>query len=174
MPAPRGLARLWSHLSWGAQRARRAFPDELLQRVGQAVADGERRHSAEIRVAIEAALPWHRVLRKLSSRERAVEVFSELRVWDTEGNNGVLLYLLLADHAIELVVDRAALAALGAPALDAVCQALGDALRQGRTDEGLLAAVGELNRLLAEVFPPLAAEAQVNELPDRPVRIGGR
>ncbi|MFP5407016.1 MAG: TPM domain-containing protein, partial [Gammaproteobacteria bacterium] len=106
-----GLARIWAHLSHDSRVAQRVFPDAALHRIELAVAGGERRHSAEVRVAIEASVPWHRTLRGLTPRERALEVFSELRVWDTEANNGVLLYLLLADHAIEVIADRAAVAA---------------------------------------------------------------
>src|SRR5690606_24998795 len=109
MVMKRGLARIWAHLACDARDVRRLFPDESLRRIEQAVSEGERGHSAEIRIAIEASLPWHRAARGVTPHDRALEVFSELRVWDTEGNNGVLVYLLVADHAIEIVADRAAL-----------------------------------------------------------------
>ena len=164
----RGLARLWAHLACDARDARRLFPDESLRRIEQAVTEGERNHTAEIRIAIEASLPWQRVARGVEPRERALEVFSELRVWDTEANNGVLLYLLVADHAIEIVADRAALAALGAPELQRTCDSLGDGLRAGRHEQALLEALARLDRDLAEAFPLLSPEADENELPNRP------
>lgn len=163
-----GLARLWAHLACDARTARRQFPDAMLDRIEQAVSDGERLHGAELRIAIEASLPWRRVLGGLAPRERAVEAFSELRVWDTEANNGVLLYLLLADHAIELVADRAASAALGPATMQQVCEILREAFRDGRREQGLLQAIALLNGRLAEAFPPGAPEADVNELPNRP------
>ena len=163
-----GLARIWAHLACDARDARRLFPDESLRRIEQAVAEGERGHSAEIRIAIEASLPLSRVARGASPRERALEVFSELRVWDTEANNGVLVYLLVADHAIEIVADRAALAALGAPGLQGICDRLGESLRAGRHEQGLLEATECLNRDLAEAFPLVSPESDENELPNRP------
>lgn len=164
----RGLARIWAHLACDARDVRRLFSDESLRRIEQAVSEGERGHSAEIRIAIEASLPWHRAARGVEPRERALEVFSELRVWDTEGNNGVLVYLLVADHAIEIVADRAALAALGAPELQQVCDRLGQELRAGRCEQGLLDAIARLNQDLAEAFPLVSPETDENELPNRP------
>ncbi|MCM5570201.1 TPM domain-containing protein [Burkholderiaceae bacterium FT117] len=163
-----GLSRVWAHLACDSRAVRRLFPDDALRRIEQAVADGERGHAAEIRIAIEASLPWHRVARGTLPRERALEVFSELRVWDTEANNGLLLYLLVADHAIEIVADRSAAAALGPAAMRQVCERLGEALRAGGPEQGLLDAIGALNGMLAEAFPLLSPEADSNELPNRP------
>lgn len=163
------LPRLWAHLACDARQVRRAFPDDSLRRIEQAVADGERRHSAEIRIAIEASLPWHRVLKGRAPRERALQVFADLGVWDTEANNGVLLYLLMADHAIEIVADRAAAATLGAAELQRICTAMGQALRAGDHEQALLTAVATLHDKLAEAFPLLSPEGDRNELSDRPV-----
>lgn len=178
MPAGGRFSRLCAHLVCGASAVRRSFPDALLERIELAVAEGERAHTAELRIAIEASLPWQRVLWGLTPAERAREHFVELGVWDTEGNNGLLLYLLVADQAIEIVADRAAHAALGQPALDRICDRLGTGLRQagGKPGTGasvevaLLDAVAELNAALAEAFPAQDAAA-VNELPDRPLRL---
>ena len=144
------------------------FPDDSLRRIEQAVADGERRHSAEIRIAIEASLSWHRLIKGLAPRERALQVFADLGVWDTEANNGVLLYLLMADHAIEVVADRAAAATLGAAELQRICNDLSQALRAGDHEGALLAAVATLHDDLAEAFPLLSPEGDRNELPDPP------
>ena len=164
----RGLARIWAHLACDARHVRRAFPDDSLRRIEQAVADGERRHSAEIRIAIEASLSWHRLIKGLAPRERALQVFADLGVWDTEANNGVLLYLLMADHAIEVVADRAAAATLGAAELQRICNDLSQALRAGDHEGALLAAVATLHDDLAEAFPLLSPEGDRNELPDPP------
>ncbi len=163
-----GLARIWAHLSHDSRRARRVFPDAVLQRIEQAVAEGERCHGAEVRVAIEASIPWHRTMKRLSPRERALEVFSELRVWDTEANNGVLLYLLLADHAIEVVADRAAAAALGSDTMQQVCELIRDAACNGRHEDGVLAALELLNDRLAVAFPLHEDHADTDELANRP------
>eukprot|EP01034_Spumella_vulgaris_P014511 gene14511-18528_t len=85
---------------------RRAIPRDLLERLRQRVAASEKRHSGEIRIYVEAGLPTSYLLRNATARERAVAMFGKLRVWDTEHNNGVLVYLLLAEHAIEIVADR--------------------------------------------------------------------
>src|SRR5690606_9321536 len=130
--------------------------------------EGERGHSAEIRIAIEASLPWHRVARRVEPRERALEVFSELRVWDTEGNNGVLVYLLVADHAIEIMADRAALPAPGAPELQQACDRLYEELHAGGGGQGRLNAIARPNPDLAEALPLQSPETAQNELPNRP------
>ncbi len=161
---------VWSrccrHLVHDARTVRRRFPDELMSRIEQAVSDGERRHSAEIRIAIEASLPLRDLLRGRSTRQRALEVFAQLGVWDTEANNGVLLYLLLADHAVEIVADRAAHGAIDASVWREVCDTVAAACRDGRFEEGLLSGVVALNVSLAEAFP--AREGDRDELPNRP------
>jgi uncharacterized membrane protein len=163
-----GMARLWAHIKHDERDARRLFPDAALERVERAVEEGERRHGAELRVAIEASLPLHRVLRGLAPRERAIEVFGELRVWDTEANNGVLLYVLLADHAIELVADRAAAKVLGQPVMERICATMHDAFKRGHYEHGVLAAVASLHERLVEAFPPSPQVLDEDELPNRP------
>ena len=163
----RGLARIWAHLACDARDVRRLVPDESLRRIEQAVSEGERGHSAEIRIAIEASLPWHRVARRVEPRERALEVFSELRVWDTEGNNGVLIYVLMADRDVEIVADRAIAARVPQPEWDAVCREMEDHFRAGRFAEGSEAGVAGIGRLLAGHFPGGAGDR--DEQPDRAV-----
>ena len=84
----------------------RAFPPSAMAAIEEAIAKSEREHSGELRFAVEPALDTSALLAGQSGRERALEVFSQLRVWDTEENNGVLIYLLLADRDIEIVADR--------------------------------------------------------------------
>jgi len=130
----------------------------------------ERRHSGEIRICVEASLPLAYLWRDASARERAIALFGKLRVWDTEHNNGVLVYLLLAERAIEIVADRG----LGRHVSDAQWRAVVDALRvdlqAGRFEAGLARAVDAVDALLAREFALPAGAANPNELPDRPVR----
>ena len=100
------LARIWRHRWIDDADLRRALPPDLLERLGQRVAASERRHSGEVRICVEAGLPLSYLWRDAPARERAIMMFGKLRVWDTENNNGVLIYLLLAEHAIEIVADR--------------------------------------------------------------------
>ncbi len=171
----RGLARIWAHLVCDARSVRRSFPDPVLERIEQAVGDGERRHGAEVRIAIEAGMHWLRVLRGVSPRERAIEVFSDLRIWDTEANNGVLLYLLLADHAIEIVADRAAAAALSEEQMQQACERLRAAFVEERYEQGVLEALAVLHEELARAFPGRGSRSgadpgdfDADELPNRP------
>ena len=160
------VARMLRHLF--PPSVRRRLSDAALARITAAIEAGEVKHTGEVCFAVEAALPWRDAWRGASPRDRAHEVFAQQRVWDTEANNGVLLYLLLADHAIEIVADRAALAALGAPELQQVCDRLGQELRAGRCEQGLLDAIARLNQDLAEAFPLVSPETDENELPNRP------
>ena len=159
--------RLLRHLRHDRGDLRRAFPAAALERIEQAVVDGERGHGAELRVAIEASLPLGRVLSGVAARDRALEVFGSLRVWDTDGNNGVLLYVLLADQAVEIVADRAAARAVPEQAWRSVAQALTAAYRGGDFLGGTLAAIDRLGELMAQAFPP--GGRNPDELPNRPV-----
>jgi uncharacterized membrane protein len=118
--------------------------------------------------AIEPALPVARVLAKLSPRERALEIFGLLRVWDTEDNNGVLVYLLLADRDVEIVADRGIHRHVGDAAWQDVCSRMETAFRDGRYEEGALAGVEAISDLLARAFPRGDGS---NELPNRPIVI---
>lgn len=162
------LRRALRHLLTDHADLRRAIDPAALTAVAAQVGAGERGHLAELRVALEPSLAPLTVLRGLSPRERALEVFGRLGVWDTEGNNGVLLYLLLADHAVEIVADRAAARAVPQAQWDAVAHDLARAFAAGQGADGLQAAVARINALLAEAFPALADARNPDELPDRP------
>ena len=166
MPARSRIVRLWRHLACDRADVRRAFPAQALTRIEQRIVDGETRHGAEIRIAVEASLSPLEVWRRMQPRERALEVFGRLRVWDTEANNGVLLYVLLADHAVELVADRAAARAIPEAEWRALAQAMTAAFRDGRFVDGVLAAIERLEPRLAAAFP--AGERNPDELPNRP------
>jgi len=144
----------------------RAFPAPAFHRIEQAIRESEKRHDGEIRFAVEAALDPAELWRGVSARQRAITVFSELGVWDTERNNGVLIYLLLADRDVEIVADRGFNGKVSAAEWEAVCRRMEAALREGRHAEALIAGIEALSPIVARHFPPLAAER--NELPDAP------
>lgn len=149
--------------------ARRAMGAGALQRLQERVAASERGHSGEIRVCIEAGLPLSYLWRGASPRERAVAMFGKLRVWDTEHNNGVLIYLLLAEHAIEVVADRGLNRHVTAAQWQALTHSMATAFKAGEYEAGLNAAVDAVSALLNQHFAVAAHLANPNELPDAPV-----
>ena len=165
------LARLFRH-RW-TDESGRVFKPEALQRLAHSVAASETQHGGEIRICIESGLPNGMLLQDLPTaqltRQRALEQFGLLQVWDTERNNGVLIYLLLAEHAIELVADRGLNQHVAPEVWAAVVQRLGTALKAGRFEEGLTAAVTEVSDLLAQHFAQAPGGLNPNELPDHPV-----
>ena len=163
------LARTWRHRWIDEAELRRKLPPELLERLTRRVAASERRHSGEVRVCVEAGLPSSYLWRGAPARERAIMLFGKLRVWDTEDNNGVLIYLLLAEHAIEIVADRGIDAHVSAQQWAAMAQRMGAAFREGRFEDGLTQALEEVSALLVEHFPLQPGAADRNELPDAPV-----
>lgn len=146
---------------------RRAFPQATLDSIEAAVRISETRHSGEIRFAIENSLAPERVWRGMSGRERAVEVFSSLRVWDTEHNSGVLIYLLLADRDIEIIADRGIAARVDAAVWEQVAHTMEAAFRQGEFERGALAGIEQISALLEAHFPPSGHNP--DELANRPV-----
>lgn len=155
----------------------RAVPDDLAERLARRVAASETRHTGEVRLCVEAALPfsdlWNvsdqRPLRNVV-RERALGWFGKLRVWDTEQNNGVLIYLLLAEHAIEFVADRALARRVSPAQWQAIVDRLAHRLQGGDFETGLTQALEEVSALLVEHFPSAADTPILNELPDCVVR----
>jgi len=162
-----GGMRLLRHVVTDHGAVRRAFAPRDLARVEAAVAEGEKTHRGQVCVAIEAALPAGRVMKRVAPRERALEVFGLLRTWDTEDNCGVLVYLLLADRDVEVIADRGIHRVVGNAAWQAICARMEQAFAEGRFADGVVEGVGEISRLLAQHFP--RAGAGPNELPDRPV-----
>ena len=163
------LGRLLKHRLLDEDDTRKAIPPELLERLKRRVAASENRHSGEIRICVEASLPSSYVWRNATPRERAVAMFGKLRMWDTEHNNGVLIYLLLAERAIEIVADRGLSTCVPAAQWTAMVQRMGDAFREGRFEDGLTQALGEVSALLVQHFPLAPGETNSNELPDEPV-----
>lgn len=167
MTAPMSFKRVLRHLSSGNAAVRRAFSHSALDAIERAIREVEMQCDGQIRFSVEAALDLAPLLAGQSARERAVEVFSQLRIWDTEHNNGVLIYLLLADRDVEIVADRGVHAKVGQEAWEAICQEMEAAFRDGKYQEGVLAGIHSAGRLLAQHYPRTGEKA--NELPDRPV-----
>lgn len=159
--------RLLRHAVLDHLTAARAFPPPALTRIEQSIAAGERTHRGQLCFAVEAALPPLRVLRGLTPRERALEVFGLLRVWDTEENAGVLIYLLLADRDVEIVADRGIDRRVDPAAWREVCARMESAFAQGRFVDGVVQGIDEVSALLAAHFP--GNEGVRNELSDKPV-----
>jgi uncharacterized membrane protein len=160
------LTRILKHRWLDEADRRRALDDAALQRLSAQVAASEQHHSGEIRVSVEAGLPVSYLLRGLQARDRAVMLFSKLRVWDTEHNNGVLIYLLLAEQAIEIVADRGLTRHVPQAQWDALVDGMRAAFAQRRFETGLAAAVAAVDSLLRQHFPLAPGEVNPNELPD--------
>ncbi len=148
--------------------AKRLLGDGAIERIQQRVAASERHHSGEIRVCVEAGLPVSYVERDAPPRERAVMMFSKLRVWDTEYNNGVLIYLLLAEHAIEIVADRGLARHVDAAEWQRITATMSAAFKAGQFEDGLNQAIAAVDALLVKHYPLAPGETNPNELPDAP------
>ena len=162
------LKRFFRHRLWDEDDARRVLPADALARLQQRVAASEGRHSGEIRICVEPGLPLSYLWRAASARERAVTMFAKLRVWDTEYNNGVLIYLLLADHRIEIVADRGLAGLVSDEQWRGVCQLIEERMRAGAAEAGVLAGVEAMSAMLVEHFPRDEGVHDANELPDLP------
>ncbi|MET0617531.1 MAG: TPM domain-containing protein [Luteibacter sp.] len=146
----------------------RQFPSTTLDAIAGTVAQGEATHRGELRVAIESRLPLSAVAAGVTARDRAAMLFSHLRVWDTEDNSGVLLYVLLAEHRIEIVADRGIARVVSPSEWDAITAHMRDAFAQGRFREAVQTGVAEAGALLARHFPG-DGKPRANQLPDRPL-----
>jgi len=163
------LKRLWRHRWLDEDDLSRVLPAAALERLGQRVAQGERGHTGQVRIHAEAGLPWSYLWREASPRERALTLFGKLGVWDTEANNGVLIYLLLAERAIEVVTDRGLTRAVPQDVWPMLVSQMRGAFREGRFEDGLQHAVDEVSLLLVRHFPLPEDRQRSNELPDAPL-----
>lgn len=161
------IKRFFRHVLLPPWMARRIFSPAVMRRVEEAVRESERTHRGELRVAVEAGLELESLLRGQSPRDRAAEVFSQLRVWDTAENSGVLLYVNWADRDIEIVADRGISARVTQDEWEAICRSIEQSFRAGQFEAGLVEGIRRITRLLAEHFP--AASDNVDELGNRPV-----
>jgi len=139
----------------------------VLSRIEQAIKMGEHAHSGRVRFVVEGALDGAPLLRNQPARERALDIFSHLRIWDTQHNNGVLIYLLLADRDVEIVADRGIDAKVGLAGWDRICREMESEFRAGKFESGVINGIAAVSRELATHFP--AHGPHRNELPDKPV-----
>lgn len=160
------LRRVLKHLLAPQWIVNRAFPRAVLDRIEAAIRASEAAHRGEIRFVVEAGLDLLPLLKGITPRERAVEVFSQLRVWDTEENTGVLIYVQLVDHDIEIVADRGISARVPQSEWDAICRTMEEAFCARRFEEGALEGIRRVTGLLVTHFPARAVNP--DELPDRP------
>lgn len=150
-------------------RAHTALPPAALQRLGEQVTASEQLHTGQIRIVTEGSLPWSYLRRGANARERAIMLFSKYRVWDTAHNNGVLIYLLLPERAIEIVADRGLAHQVPYEEWDALVAQMSSHFQQGDYEAGLAHATQAVNACLVQHFPRAAGSERINELPDTPV-----
>jgi uncharacterized membrane protein YgcG len=161
------LARVVRPLFLPPWRVRLAFPARTLRAIEAAIHESEDKHAGEIRFAVESALPLIPLLRGQSARHRALEVFSHLRVWDTKHNNGVLIYLLLADHDVEVVADRGVHAHVGGEGWEKICREMEVSFREGKFESGVLHGIRAVSAHLVRHYPVQGKGK--NELDNKPV-----
>ena len=162
------FGRLVRHAAATHWRTRMLFPSATLDAIEHAITRAELTHAGEIRFAVETALTPLHVLHGMTPRTRALEVFAHLRVWDTELNNGVLVYVQVADRDVEIVADRGFEGRVSPPEWEAVCRLMEEHYRAGRFEAGSIAGVDAIAQLLARHFPQGLSAPTRNQLPDRP------
>jgi uncharacterized membrane protein YgcG len=162
-----GIKRIGKHLVEHRWRARRTFPPQVLALIEQAIRTGEATHSGQVRFVVEGALDGAPLFRDQPARERAIDIFSRLRIWDTAHNNGVLIYLLLADRKVEIIADRGIDAKVGAAGWQKICAAMETDFKAGNFAGGVIKGIAAVSQQLAAHFPKHGAAP--NELPDAPV-----
>lgn len=161
------LSRMLQHLILPHWWVLRAFPKPALDAIARAITSSEHHHCGELRFVVEAGLPFAGLLRSESPRQRAIALFSALRVWDTEHNSGVLIYLQLIDRRVEIIADRGIDACVGHEFWTAVCRRMERAFAENHFEAGALGALDEITQALSTHFP--LADGGANELPDAPL-----
>lgn len=165
------LPRIFRHLAMTNGKVKQAFAQPTLQAIEQAIKASETSHMGEIRFVVEGALdgPELFALHSKSARERAIDLFAHLRIWDTEHNTGVLIYVLLADRQVEIVADRGIHAKVGDRAWTSICHAMQTAFKEGQYQDGAVSGILAVTHQLVEHFP--ADTDNQNELPDSPLML---
>lgn len=161
------LKRLLKHLFATRWQLAQRFPQTSLQAIENAIRESEKMHMGELRFVVEAGLEWQDLLANIKSRARALEVFSQLRIWDTEHNSGVLIYLLLADHKVEIIADRGINARIEQSVWRQICQDMESKFRTGDFENGVLQGITTISKLLQTHYP--AQQRNPNDLPDQAV-----
>ncbi|TXI20208.1 MAG: hypothetical protein E6Q62_02030 [Nitrosomonas sp.] len=162
------LVRMMRHFFTGQLAVRRIFPQKSLAHIEQAIMHSESSHEGQICFAVEAALNTMPLLNKQTARDRAVEVFSQLRVWDTANNNGVLIYVLLADRDVEIIADRGIDCKVTHSGWEAICREMEALFRLQQYEAGAIAGINQVGLHLQKHFPA-QSNRNINELADKPV-----
>ena len=162
-----GIKRIGRHLIEHRWRVRRIFAPDVMAVIERAIKAGEATHSGQVRFVVEGALDGAPLFRDQPARERALDVFSQLRIWDTADNNGVLIYLLLADRDVEIVADRGIHAQVGMEEWERICRTMETAFKQGNYEGGVIGGIEAVTRNLIKTFPADGDER--NELADKAV-----
>ncbi len=161
------IKRIGKHLLLNRWRVRRAFPRQALANIEKAIKTSEAVHAGQVRFAVEGALDGRPLFKNQPARDRAIDVFADLRLWDTKQRNGILIYLLLADRDVEIVADRGMADRVPQAEWESICRAMEAEFRARNFEGGVLKGIAAVTQLLAKHFP--AAGKQGNELPDAPV-----
>jgi len=161
------IRRIIKHLITGSMAQKAAFPAHSLHAIEQAIHEAEAKHAGQVRFAVEASLDFAALWRNQTASERAIDMFSQLRVWDTEHNNGVLIYLLLADRDVEIIADRGIHAKLGKAGWEGICLEMESAFRLGNFEAGVIKGIHAVSSHLQRYFPK--KPTSVNELSNKPI-----
>ncbi len=161
------IKRLLKHLTMTHWLVKQAFPSKSLNQIEKAIKAGESAYAGEIRFVVEGALDGTPLFKDQSSRARAIDIFSQLRIWDTEHNNGLLVYLLLADRAVEIIADRGIHSKVGSEEWGKICRKMEAAFKKDDYEGGVVSGIEAITQHLVKYFPD--ATARQNELPNKPV-----
>lgn len=162
------IKRLMRHAMHGNFSVKSKFPKSSFAKIEKEIGKSENLHKGEIRFAVEASLNPDQIFKKISSRERAIKVFSDLGIWDTEDNTGVLIYLLLADRSVEIVADRGIHKKVGQGTWEEICRKMEAEFKKGNFEEGVIKGIQDITYYLAKYFPKLGFD-NPDELSNRPV-----
>jgi uncharacterized membrane protein len=163
------IKRFLKHFWQGGLAVKHCLSKSAFDNIEQAIKQGEQHHAGQICFAVEASLDSRDLWANKTARQRAIEVFSQLRIWDTEQNNGVLIYLLLADRDLEIVADRGVDNKLGKQTWEAICHDMETSFRLGEFEQGIVEGIHRVSQHLAAHYPN--ADEKMNELPDKPMVI---
>jgi uncharacterized membrane protein len=161
------IKRIVKHAMTTQWRVKKYFTPAVLNAIESEISHSETQHSGEIRFVVEGALDGAPLFKNQSAHDRALDIFSRLRIWDTQDNNGLLIYLLLADHAVEIIADRGINAKVGHDEWQTICRSMENEFSRGHFQTGVCDAIKSITKHLVEHFP--ISETDKNELPNKPV-----
>ncbi|MCS0583806.1 TPM domain-containing protein [Massilia pinisoli] len=169
MDEPSRLRRTLRHLFSTRNEAERAFPQDALTAITEAITAGEQTHRGEVRLIVEKGLPLSLAWAGVTNRQRAIALFADYGIWDTEDNCGVLIYVNLADRKVDIIADRGIDRRIAPATWQAVCDTMTRGFARGEFRAATLGAIAQVNQLLRSHFP--SGGARPNELPDQPVML---